>query len=313
MSAVTFVFTLNPKEGQSLSDALHDAHYEFRTLQHARFQARGEGVVVSLYKSGKLVVQGKDAEAWHARYLGDKRPKSRKGGEGANDAKDSSASKEAHGSGWPSAADSIGSDEAGKGDTFGPLVVAAVAVAADQVEELRSTRITDSKAMDDTRIRILAPWVREHCAFEVRCLMPSEYNPAWVEAGRNVNTLMTELHLQCQRSLHERTGFRIGVVDRFSPSSPVSRRLKVVAPDMEITEAPRAEAHLAVAAASVVAREAFLKGMATLSEQWGLDIPRGSGAPVPPALGRFLQIHGAGPLGEVAKLHFKNVQEYLAR
>lgn len=313
MSAATHVFVLNAQEGKRLSDALHAASYEFRTLQHAQFQARGEGVVVSLYKSGKLVVQGKDADAWNLRYLDGKAPKSSKGGSASKEEGSAKASAEKASNGWPSAADSIGSDEAGKGDTFGPLVVAAVAVSAEQEEELRSTRIADSKSMDDTRIRIVAPWVREHCAFELHCLMPGTYNQAWQDAGRNVNTLMTELHMQSHKALHERTGYRIGVVDRFSPSSPVKKRLATVAPEMKITEAPRAEAHLAVAAASVVAREAFLKGMDALSQEWGLDIPRGSGAPVPRALGRFLQIHGAGPLGQVAKLHFKNVQDYLAR
>lgn len=312
MSAATHVFKLDAKEGKRLSDALHAANYEFRPLQHAQFQARGEGVVVSLYRSGKLVVQGRDADAWKMRYLDGKTPVPAK----EKKAKDGPASDEGAGkasNGWPSAADSIGSDEAGKGDTFGPLVVAAVAVAEDQVEELRSTRISDSKTMDDARIRILAPWVREHCAYEVRCLMPAEYNQAWADAGRNVNTLMTRLHFECQSALIERTGFRTAVVDRFSPSCPVSKRLQAVAPDVQVTEAPRAEAHLAVAAASVIAREAFLKGMANLSDQWGMDIPRGSGAPVPPALRRFLQIHGAGPFGEVTKLHFKNVQDFLAR
>lgn len=314
MSAATHVFILDSQEGKRLSDALHAANYQFRPLQHAQFQARGEGVVVSLYKSGKLVVQGRDADAWNMRYLAGKSPKSSKGrSANASDKSGKEKPSAAANHSWPDAADSIGSDEAGKGDTFGPLVVAAVAVAADQVEELRSTRIADSKTMDDTRIRILAPWVREHCDFELHCLMPAVYNQAWRDAGSNVNTLMTDLHQQSQRTLHERTGFRTAVVDRFSPSSPVSKRLATVAPKMEVTEAPRAEAHLAVAAASVVAREAFLKGMDALSQEWGLDIPRGSGAPVPRALGRFLQIHGAGPLGQVAKLHFKNVQDYLAR
>ncbi|PCJ54550.1 MAG: ribonuclease HIII [Planctomycetota bacterium] len=300
---MTDVFVLSSQEGNQLSDALQSAGYEFRNLQHAVFQARGEGVVVSLYKSGKLVVQGKGAEAWHTQYLGAK--------ETAPSKKQTSASREP--SGFPPAANSIGSDEAGKGDTFGPLVVAAVAIAKDKVELLQSSKVADSKTIDDHRIRILGPWIRENFDFEIRCLMPLKYNQEWQSAGSNVNTLLTQLHSDCLGVLHERSGYQSMVVDRFSPSCPVSKQIHAVAPTVSVVEVPRAEAHLAVAAASVLAREQFLIGMEELSAEWAMDIPRGSGSPVPPAMREFLQLHGVEEMRRVAKVHFKNVQSFLAQ
>ena len=299
---MTNVFVLSPQEGRHLSDALHQAGYEFRNLQHALFQARGEGVVVSLYKSGKLVVQGKGSDAWHTQYMGSKEVAPSKK---AAPAKSSGV--------FPSADDSIGSDEAGKGDTFGPLVVAAVSIPKEKAELLQSSKVADSKTIDDQRIRVLGPWIRENFDFEIRCLMPKQYNQEWQSAGSNVNTLLTQLHSDCLGELVARSGFQDIVVDRFSPSCPVSKRLLGVHPSLRVVEVPRAEAHLAVAAASVLAREQFLIGMVELSSAWAMTIPRGSGSPVPPALRKFLQMHGAGEFGQVAKLHFKNVQTFLAQ
>lgn len=299
---MTNVFVLSPQEGRKLSDALHQAGYEFRNLQHAIFQARGEGVVVSLYKSGKLVVQGKGTDAWHTQYMG---------------AKEVAPSKKAAPAqspgGFPPADDSLGSDEAGKGDTFGPLVVAAVSIPAEKSELLQSSKVADSKTIDDQRIRILGPWLRDNFDFEIRCLMPKQYNQEWENAGSNVNTLLTQLHFDCLQQLISRSGFQNIVVDRFSPSCPVSKRLHAVHPSLNVVEVPRAETHLAVAAASVLAREQFLIGMEELSSAWAMTIPRGSGSPVPPAMRKFLQMHGAGEFRQVAKLHFKNVQTFLAK
>ncbi len=299
-SASTQVFQLSRQEGQRLAQALRQAQFEFRPLQHAEFQARGEGVVVSLYKSGKLVVQGKDAAAFQVRFL-----------PSAPAAKAKESSKEK--SSLPQFAQSLGSDEAGKGDTFGSLVVAAVALPADKVEILQASKVADSKALEDQTVRALAPWLQGQLDWEVCSLLPDEYNQRWQQAGRNVNKLLCQLHVQCLERLQQRSGFTLAVVDRFAPSCPVQKRFTQSNPQLKVVEIPRAEAHLAVAAASVLARHQFLCDMDQLSSLWALTLPRGSGQPVGPALRRFVQIHGVEKLGAVAKLHFKNVQNFLAQ
>jgi len=304
MSNSTHVFKLTPAAAQRLRDALNRDGFEFRSLQHALFQARGEGVVASMYKSGKLVVQGSGAEAWHTRYLGAQ--------EALPSADKAKAKTGNEAEALPPVADSFGSDEAGKGDTFGALVVCAIAIPGEKAEELLASKVADSKSLNDDLIRTIAPWLRDNFPFALRVLPPLEYNRRWAEAGSNVNKLLTELHCECLLELHDKTKFGAAVVDRFSPSSPVTSRLRVAAPGMTVCEVPRAERHAAVAAASVIAREAFITNLAELSGQWGLDLPLGSGSPVAPAMRRFLQLHSPAEMREVAKIHFKNVQAFLA-
>lgn len=145
----TAVFKLSPAQGRELRERLNRDDFQFRSLAHAFFQARGEGVIVSYYKSGKLVVQGKDRAGFQARYLA--------GAEAAPVKTSKVAPAADAGEALAPLADSLGSDEAGKGDSFGGLAVAAVGVPADRVEELRATTVADSKSLTDDRIRALAP------------------------------------------------------------------------------------------------------------------------------------------------------------
>jgi ribonuclease HIII len=294
------VFRFPPARAQELRRALAEAGFEERTLAHAFFQARGEGVVASLYRSGKLVVQGKGVDGFAARFLGGAMPtpgKEKKQTNAAVPAKLGAL-----------AANRLGSDEAGKGDSFGGLSVAAVAVPEERVAELEKAGVSDSKAIADARIRVLAPWVRDNFACAERVLSPSEYNLAHRQAGDNVNTLLTRLHIEVLNELHASTGYCAAVVDRFSPREPVRAGLKELAPELVVVEMPRAEAVAAVAAASVLARESFLIQMEELAEHWACRIPLGSGAPVPPALRGFLKLHGREQLNQVVKLHFANVK-----
>ncbi len=300
-SQETLVLQLELAAGRRLADALTAAGYLFRPVPHAVFSARGEGVAVTLYRSGKLVVQGQGLDTWQARHL----PAAPLAvGGGAGDA--------ALPERWPA----LGSDEAGKGDTFGPLVVAAVVVDTDAARTLTEMRVADSKTLRDERVRILAPRIRELLGKEGvagRILQPATYNRLHREAGSNANRLLAGLHATLLARLQRRSGADLAIVDRFAGSRPVRRLLGETCPGLEVHEVPRAERHLAVAAASILAREGFLRGLRRLEEEWAVDLPRGSGAPVGPALRRFLAIHGPRKLGAVAKLHFRNVQAALAR
>jgi len=301
----TIVAKLNARQGQALRDALNRGDFQFRKLQHAFFQARGHDVVVSYYRSGKLVVQGKGREAFLTHYLE---------GVGAVplEAK-ASSSNAATAEALPDLSDSLGSDEAGKGDSFGGIVVAAVGVPSSLVETLLETKVADSKTLADERMRVLAPWLRDHFPHAQRCLSPTEYNQAWQHHGRNVNHLLAELHRQCLVELASagETSWQVAVVDRFSAKAPVATLMQGDFPDLKVVEVPRAEQHAAVAAASVLAREAFLCQMDELSQSFALDLPLGSGAPVPKALRAWEKLHGTADLGKVAKLHFKNIQRFL--
>lgn len=300
MSQRTEVFRFPPARAEQLRRVLADAGFEERPLAHAFFQARGEGVIASFYRSGKLVVQGKAVDGFAARFLGGAMPEP---GKKKKEVLPEPAGLESLG------ADRIGSDEAGKGDSFGGITVAAVAVAADQLEQLQETGVTDSKALSDERVRVLAPWIRDHFDHAERVLSPAEYNAAHKEAGSNVNTLLAQLHVEAMAEVREDCGFDAAVVDRFSPREPVRTAWVDRSASLRVVEMPRAEAVPAVAAASVLARESFLRQMEELRDAWACRLPLGSGAPVSPALRAFLKLHGRASLGEVAKLHFANVQK----
>lgn len=301
----TAVFKLSPAQGRELRERLNRDDFQFRSLAHAFFQARGEGVIVSYYKSGKLVVQGKDSDGFQARYLA---------GSQAALAKTPKADPATSGGDvLAPLADSLGSDEAGKGDSFGGLAVAAVGVTADRVEELRATTVADSKSLTDERIRALAPWLRAEFPHAERVLEPAAYHQAWLAQGRNVNKLLAVLHRDCLGELLDagEVPWKVAVVDRFAAREPVKALIAPAHPGLQVVEVPRAEQHLAVAAASVLARESFLRQMDELRDRFACELPLGSGAPVPPALRRFRELHGDEALGQAAKLHFKNVQRFL--
>ncbi|MBL7008597.1 MAG: ribonuclease HIII [Planctomycetes bacterium] len=315
--ASTHVLKLDQAAGQRLADALNRAGYEFRHVQHARFQARGEGVVATLYDSGKLVLQGRGLQSWAERFLGDERLPPAAGNGNGNDGNGNgkrsrlSDEEEQRLAELPEVA--VGSDEAGKGDTFGALVVCAMAVPAGGAARLREAGVCDSKRLTDARVRILAAWLRKEYPHAERLAVPDEYNQLHRDHGSNVNRLLTEMHCEVLLRVQAQTGIGAFIVDRFGADSPVTRQLARSAPAVMVHEIPRAEVHPAVAGASILARDRFLEDLERLSEMMAVDLPRGSGAPVPPALRRFLEIHGPEQLGRVAKLHFKNVQAAVDR
>ncbi|MBO45737.1 MAG: ribonuclease HIII [Planctomycetes bacterium] len=297
----THVFRLSPERGSQLREELNQGDFEFRRVDHAHFQARGDGAVATLYQSGKLVLQGVGADSFMVRFLGDIEPVPPKQKTSVPE-----TPKELP-------LEAIGSDEAGKGDSFGGISVFAVFVREDQIPLLLEAGVMDSKKISDNKIRILSPWIQETFPYAERTLSAEEYNEEWESADRNVNRLLTKLHSQVLNEVRTKTGAKALVVDRFGANHPVSAFFKPEAKEgVQVFEVPRAEAHPSVAAASVLARAAFIASIKELSEVCGADLPLGSGSPVPPALRTVLKIHGKQELKKFAKLHFKNVQKSLS-
>jgi ribonuclease HIII len=123
---------------------------------------------------------------------------------------------------------------------------------------------------------------------------------------RNLNPMLADLHARVIRELAA-PGTRV-VVDQFAAAGVLERALRGL--DVRLEQRPRAEStEIAVAAASVLAREEFLRALAQLSEVWGLDLAKGAGTPTDRAARRFVALHGADKLGHVAKLHFRTTQK----
>jgi ribonuclease HIII len=287
----TFVTKLARTEGERLYRTLGHEGFAFRPVDHAHWGARGPEVAVVWYRSGKIVVQGAGTEGFLARFLP----------EHAGAAAVPSPAAPAVGG------PTVGSDESGKGDYFGALAVAAALVRPDDVPALAAWGVTDSKLASDGRVRRLEGVLVDRLPHAVRVLEPEAYNAAWAETG-NLNRLLGRLHAEAIESVCEQAGdgdLRI-VVDRFGDADHVRRHLgpRSVARPFEMRV--RAEADPAVAAASFLARAAFLRSFDALRALAGDDLPLGASDPRIVKVARRLLREGGEPwLGKFAKLHFR--------
>lgn len=208
----------------------------------------------------------------------------------------------------------IGTDEAGKGDYFGPLVVAGVYVEETCINDFIEKGVSDGKKVSNSRIRKLAEWMWE--GFERNIVvvkkMPETYNLDYSKLrkqGKNLNSLLANMHVKAIRQLSNTTGVQNALVDKFSYHDIITPLLDQK--DMNIKLETKAERDIAVAAASVIARDTFLNSIETLSEEYDIDLPRGA-YQVKSAGRDFVRLHGKAALGKVAKLHFKTTNDVLS-
>jgi ribonuclease HIII len=250
---------------------------------------------VTLYRSGKLVIQGPDPEGFVDAWLDDRARDEvpRRGTEAAP-----------HGP----AETTVGSDESGKGDFFGPLVVAAVRLEPHEAEALSGGEVTDSKKLSDDQALRIGAALRERYPHAIEKLDPPEYNATHARV-KNLNPMLAELHARAIARLAV-PGVHV-VVDQFAAARVLERALAAQpgCEQLRLHQRPRAEEITVVAAASIIAREEFLLSLARLSDEFGVDLHKGAGTPVDRAARRFVGVHGTEALGRVAKVHFKNARK----
>ncbi len=241
----------------------------------------------------------------------------------------------------------IGSDESGKGDYFGPLVACAVYVDERSLAIFEALGVRDSKQLTDSQIRRLAQEVRavaggpaedsprpsgpprhavpatvtgdERAGAEryVEVVIPPErYNALYEQfraEGKRLNALLAWGHARAIQTLLERVPCEHVIVDQFADARYLQARLasRAKAQHLEIVQVPRAEANLAVAAASVLARDRFVRWLERASRELGLPLPKGASAQVEAAARRIVATHGPEALRRVAKLHFKTTERVL--
>ena len=204
----------------------------------------------------------------------------------------------------------VGTDEAGKGDYFGPLVVAGVRLLGkEEARKLREIGARDSKMLSVLRARDLARRILESVGAQntrVVVLRPREYEARRRAAG-DINKLLAEINVQIFGELG--AGVELFVVDEFAKAarSYIEPRLPS---GVGLDVRPRAEDDVAVAAASVLARARYLEEMEALSEEVGLDLPRGA-THVLGAARRVAEERGEEGLAQVAKVHFGTTRRVL--
>lgn len=205
----------------------------------------------------------------------------------------------------PDAVAWIGSDESGKGDYFGPLVVAAVALTADNWRVLEALGVQDSKSLSDARSTALASEIRAAFPNKVLVIGNRRYNELWAEMG-SVNRLLAWAHARAIEDVVELApSATAAVADQFGDESLIRNALMRKGRDLQLVQMHRAERDPAVAAASILARAEFLRRLDALSAEAGVRLPKGASAQVESTARALVQQRGRGALTDIAKVHFK--------
>lgn len=204
-----------------------------------------------------------------------------------------------------------GSDESGKGDYFGPLTVAAVCVDEGTAAKFAAWGVCDSKALTDDKIHQLAAKIREAArAYTTLVLKPQFYNQRYQqlkEQKMNLNHLLASGHIHALgKVLQQVPECHFALVDQFTRHNRITSTLEQAFPGLHVYQQPRAEADMAVAAASILARDAFVGIMDGLAQKAGFELPKGGGAQATAAARRIVKEQGQEALNQFVKLHFAN-------
>lgn len=281
-----------------------------KPIQHAHQIAVSDGanaVTVNVYTTGKVLVQGKASplhravQAWWNTHGNAARVS-------ANTTQRPAGPSAAH---LPKAtgAARIGMDESGKGDYFGPLVVSAAYVDAASEARLLELGVQDSKQMSDAYMASIAGQIRDLCPSETIILDPATYNDLHTKF-RNLNRLLAWAHARALEAVLGRVECSLAIADQFGDESYLEEALQERGKRIRLEQRPRAEADVAVAAASVLARAAFVARLRALTDQAGLALPKGASDPAILTAGqRILAQGGLSALGRFAKLHFKTTKQ----
>jgi len=204
----------------------------------------------------------------------------------------------------------IGIDESGKGDYFGPLVIAAVYVAHEQEDHLKTAGVRDSKTLSDKKAAEFAAKIRSSYPHSTVVIGPERYNSLYA-SFRNLNRLLAWGHARALENLLEQVSCDRVVADQFGDERFLANALMAKGRAIMLIQKPRAEEEVAVAAASIVARAEFLRRLQDLSARYGVSLPKGASDAVITAGKEFVRQYSAEALGQVAKLHFRTTASVL--
>lgn len=278
-----------------LREDLIDQGFELSTPPYTVFSAKKKGISCTLYTSGKLMVQGKDKQDFITFYL---EPEI---------LKDLSFS-------YPEtlidSTPRIGIDEAGKGDFFGPLCIAGVYASEEGIRKLTELKVRDSKRMNDKAIIALAGQIKSFFPHSLVKLFPQKYNELYAKF-KNLNHLLAWAHATAIEELVQSTGCHQVVIDQFAAEHVVENALMRKKIEVDLSQRHYGEEDPVVAAASILARAAFVEGMEALSKMTKTNLPKGANSHVIDAGKQILATQGEEMLKKVGKLHFKTASQIL--
>lgn len=291
----TYTAKFDLAKEQELSGKLQKSGFSFRQVPHALWQAQKNGLSATLYKSGKILVQGKEADSFAKEFLGLKNSVQ-------TELNLQTAATEASFRSW------IGTDESGKGDYFGPLVIAGVLVDEENIQKLSGFNIQDSKKLNDTTIEKVAAQIKANSVFSVVVINPAKYNELYSKF-RNLNTLLAWGHARAIENILEKKPCGNALSDKFGNESLIKNALLKKGRSINLEQRIKAESDLAVAAASILARNEFVQRMKKLSQEYGIEFQKGASQKVKDQASEFIEKYSFELLKNIAKLHFKTTKE----
>lgn len=282
---------LSETQQKRLYEAFKDD--QVKTPPYAKWQLKPQNCTITCYESNKVVFQGNDCEVYASPFM--------------NADLNGNASDEIQTDDiFPQA----GSDEVGTGDYFGPVCVCACIVQKADISLLRDLHVQDSKALDDAVIRKAGPQLISALKHSLLILDPAKYNQ--VHETDNMNVIKAKMHNQAYVNLKKKTELpQLCVIDQFMPENSYYRAIadvpEIIRPIRFETKAENS--YPAVAAASVIARCAFLMYWDKMEETYGMTFNKGGGRNADETAAEFVRRFGFERLRETAKIHFANTKK----
>ena len=204
----------------------------------------------------------------------------------------------------------IGTDESGKGDYFGPLVIAAVFTDASFTNKLKEIGVRDSKELSDQSISLIADKIKklEGCIFNVIAISPEKYNILYDKMG-NLNRLLGWAHAKAIENVLNLKPASEAISDKFGNEKYIYSSLQEKGKEIKLHQVTKAEKFTAVAAASILARDSFIKWFHRVNKQMNLQLPKGASQKVEEKAKYIKNQLGADVLKKLAKLHFKTTKK----
>lgn len=307
---MTITLKVSEKTKKEMIEFFNDYKRD-KTPNYAIFQADDADTVVTLYESGKAVFQGKDADLSSKMWIEMERHNNPLNKLEVTNSEEKKKSDKTIFDSKIYYSNSIGSDEVGTGDYFGPIVVCASYVKKEDIPFLEELGIKDSKKLTDEKILKIVPSIINKIPYECVILSNKEYNEKYSN-GFNMNKLKAILHNKVLGNIKSKVNdYEYIVVDQFAEKYIYYNYLKesnnVVRNITFITKAE--DKCLAVACASCISRFVFLKEFGKISKDLGILIPKGASTSVDETAKKVVEKYGFEKLNEIAKLNFKNTEK----
>lgn len=304
---ITKVIRVDNETKKLMNDFYKDTKRD-KTPPYAIFQADTGDTIVTLYESGKAMFQGvsADIEAGMWESIG----KDKENIDYFIDREEVKEKKEE--TTIPIDISSVGSDEVGTGDYYGPIVVTASYVNKDDIPFLTELGVKDSKKLSDEQILKIVPKIIKRIKYKTIMLSNKEYNKNYGK-DMNMNKIKAVLHNKVLTEMVKDNEYDYIVVDQFEPESSYYKHLsEVPSPLKGITFITKAEDKcLSVACSSLISRYIFVKEIDKLGDKYGIFLPKGANYYVEDVGIKLVEKYGVNVLKEVAKLNFSNTDRIL--